>query len=172
MAATVGSAGGVKSDYSGVINAQALAAFVERIEGEFNRRDAVTDRLKIIYAEVKNAGLDVGIVREIVRERRMEPESRNSRYLLLEAYRRSLGMLEGTPLGDAAMARREAELNGASAVEPEARTRQAAKPRPFAEQPIKPPRSRGRPRTKDAGTVDDALDKARRHLGDPSQGNA
>lgn len=165
MAATVGSAGGAKSDFSGVINAQALAAYVERIENKWNERGEITEDLKLIYAEAKNAGFDVGILREIVRERRMDPEARESRYAVLDAYRRSLGMLDGTPLGDAAMARREAELNGAG-------RRQAAKPKPFAEQPIKTPRGRGRPRRESApGSVDDALDKARRHLGDP-QGNA
>jgi hypothetical protein len=95
--------------------------------------------------------------------------------MILNAYRESLGMLKGTPLGDAAVERREAELNGG--MDPSARKdddlgkatgQQARKPKPFAEQPITRPR-RARRRRADAG-VDNALERARPHLGNP--GNA
>jgi hypothetical protein len=64
------------------------------------------------------------------------PEARSSRYSLLETYRFALGLLADTPLGEAAMERAEQETP------PPPR---AARPRPFAEQPIKG-RGRGRPR--------------------------
>jgi hypothetical protein len=61
---------------------------------------------------------------------------RADRYALLEAYRRALGMLADTPLGEAALQRAG---NGGEHV--------MAKPRPFSEQPVHPARrGRGRPR--------------------------
>jgi uncharacterized protein (UPF0335 family) len=120
----------------------ALRSYAQRIENLHDDRDAVNGDIREVYAEAKEAGFDTTILREIVRERRMEPEARKSRYQLLDEYRHALGMLVDTPLGEAAI---EA----------------AAKPKPFAEQPVK--RTRGRPRKSSA--VDDALAAARAHLG-------
>jgi hypothetical protein len=69
------------------------------------------------------------------------------------------------PLGEAA-AQREADaaVNGNGA-----RPRRARKPKPFVEQPITSPRRRSRKAPAASANVDDALDRARHHLG---EGNA
>jgi len=89
----------------------------------------------------------------------MEEPARHSRYALLDSYRRALGMLAGTPLGDAAMDRAEAETGSAR---PEGVSRRGRKPRSFAEQPVHQPRPRGRPRK----GANEALADARLHLGE------
>jgi hypothetical protein len=90
-----------------------------------------------VYKEAKDAGFDVTTVRAMVKELRMDGDARNAMYQLHDEYRRALGMLAGTPLGDAA----------------EERERVVAMPaKTFAEQPVHTPRPRGRPR-KDAAAA-------------------
>jgi uncharacterized protein (UPF0335 family) len=108
----------------------ALTTYAERVERLHKERDDINTDIREVYAEAKDAGFDTTILREIVRERRMDPEARHSRYALLDAYRQALGMLSDTPLGEAALQRADAEP--------------MPRPRPFAEQPIK--RGRGRPK--------------------------
>lgn len=109
----------------------ALRGYADRVMTLHTERDDLNGSIRVIYKEAKDAGFDTTTLREIVRELRMEPEARNSRYQLLEEYRRALGMLADTPLGRAAEER-------AAVVE---------RPTPFAEQPIlQKPRRRGRPR--------------------------
>jgi uncharacterized protein (UPF0335 family) len=126
------------SDTGGVVNLDALQGYVERICHLHEERDTLNGDIRGVYAEAKDGGFDTTILREIVREARMEPEARRSRYMLLGSYREALGMLADTPLGEAAMERAETD------------TIPIRRPKPFAEQPIRRPR--GRPR-KDPGPV-------------------
>ena len=141
--------------FTGVINNEALARHVRDIEELLDERKTLNDRIKEIYQAAKEAGFQTPILREIIRERKLDDEVRADRYALLDAYRRALGMLADTPLGQAAMARAEADTappktpdealaaarqhlgtNGA-----EAGTK---KRKPFAQQPVGS--RRGRPR--------------------------
>ena len=144
----------ILDQFGGVINEQALERYVSRIENLHNERKSLNEDIKEVYGEAKDAGFDTTILREIVRERQMEEPARHSRYALLDSYRRALGMLADTPLGQAAMRQAEAETTNG--------TRRGRKPRSFAEQPVHQPRPRGGPR-KNAG---DALADARAHLGE------
>jgi uncharacterized protein (UPF0335 family) len=147
----------IPDQFGGVINEQALERYVSRIENLHNERKSLNEDIKEVYGEAKDAGFDTTILREIVHERQMEEPARHSRYALLDSYRRALGMLADTPLGQAAMDR------AAEAVHPANRAKRGRKPRSFAEQPVhQPRRPRGRPR-KAAG---DALADARAHLGE------
>jgi len=118
----------------------ALRGFVERIVSEHERRDEVNGDIRMIYAEAKDAGFNVTILRGMVKEARMEDDARNSLYELQREYRTKLGMLADTPLGRAAEER-------AAAVE---------RPTPFAEQPVHQPRRRGRPPRADSRPMFDA----------------
>lgn len=136
--------------FGGAINHEALARYVDRLESLHEDRDGITADMKVVYEEAKSAGFVTSIIRQIVRERRMETSERHDHYALLDSYRRALGMLADTPLGEAAMA---------AAARP-----RAAKPEPFAEQPVH--RGRGRPRGS-KGKAADPLAAARAHLGEP-----
>lgn len=113
----------------GVVNAEALARFVDRIEILHGARKELNATIREVYEQVRQAGLDAETVHQMVRERSLDPQIRANQYLLRDAYRRALGMLADTPLGEAAM---EAAVNGAA--------QKNAKPRPFAEQTVHPPR--------------------------------
>lgn len=139
---------------SGLINRDALRGYVQRVAKLHDERDDLNGDIREVYKEAKEAGFDTTVLREIVREYRTDAEPRHARYALLDQYRASLGMLAGTPLGDAA-------------VEREA----AAKPKPFAEQPVH--RGRGRPRKQkpepegkaSGDPIADAMSRAQLHLG-------
>jgi uncharacterized protein (UPF0335 family) len=137
-----------------------MSSGVERLH---EARAEIGEDIKAVMEEAKNAGFVPKIIRQVVRERRMEPGELQDHLTLLDTYRRGLGMLVGTPLGDAAMAKVESRA--------EKTTRRAingAKPRPFADQTVgKRPRGRpkGATKGKDAGT---AMADARAHLGEPA----
>ncbi len=113
-------------------NMGALQGYVQRVANLHETRDEVNGDIREVYREAKDAGFDTTILREIVKEYRTDGEARQSRYALLDQYRQALGMLAGTPLGEAAM-HGAAELRVV-----------VDKPRPFAEQPLH--RRPGRPR--------------------------
>jgi len=144
------------------INAEALTNFVERGEHLWDERAEVNGRFGELYQDLKDAGYDVGTFRQILSERRMDREALHARLERLNQYRQTLGMFAETPLG-AATAQREAAapMNGAGERRGPGRPR---KPKPFAEQPVR--QGPGRPR-KTPSSVDEALDRARHHLGEP-----
>lgn len=143
----------IPDQFGGAINNQALLRYIERVEDLNERRAELGEGIKEIMGEAKNAGFVPKIIRQMIRERAMEQDELQDHLALLDRYRRELGMLADTPLGDAAMDREEA----IHAVHPV----KGRKPRSFAEQPVSP-RRRGRPR-KNAG---EALADARLHLGE------
>jgi uncharacterized protein (UPF0335 family) len=148
----------IPDQFAGAINETALARYVDRIERLHVDRDAITGDIKEVYTEAKSAGFVTGIIRQIVRERRMEDSERHHHYALLDSYRAALGMLADTPLGQAAMAEAENTAKRAN----------GAKPRAFADQTVgKRPRGRPRGAAKGKG-VDKAMADARAHLGEPA----
>jgi uncharacterized protein (UPF0335 family) len=90
---------------TGGIAADRLRSIVERIERLSEEKTALATDIKDIYAEAKSAGYDVKVLRQLIRERRQDAAEIEERETLLEVYRRALGMLAETPLGEAAVAR-------------------------------------------------------------------
>jgi len=121
----------------------ALRGFVDRIVEKHEARDDINGDIRELYGEVKEAGFVVGVVRGMVREYRMDADARAALYQHQSEYRQALGMLQGTPLGDAAEARlSEDDVHALH-------ERTVDRPTPFAEQPVHDPdrpRGRGRPR--------------------------
>lgn len=69
-----------------------LQLLIERIERLEEEKKGVADDIKDVYAEAKATGYDAKIMREIVRLRKMNPDARRERDLLLETYRRAIGL--------------------------------------------------------------------------------
>jgi uncharacterized protein (UPF0335 family) len=109
----------------------ALRGYVDRIVRLHEDRDYTNGEIRVVYGEAKESGFNVTVLRGMVKEYRMDVDARNALYQQQEDYRIALGMLAGTPLGDAAERRETAEW-----------------PTPFAEQPVHEPKRprRGRPR--------------------------
>jgi uncharacterized protein (UPF0335 family) len=127
----------------------ALRGYVDRIVNLHQDRDAVNGDIREVYGEAKDAGFNVTILRGMVKENRMEPEARDSLYQLQHEYRVKLGMLAGTPLGDAAEERFTKPPDDDEPVTGRAEP-MISRPKPLAEQPLH--RGRGRPRKADAGS--------------------
>ena len=82
-----------------------LRGYVDRVAHLHDERDTLNGDIREVYREAKEAGFDATVLREIVKEFRTDAEARHSRYALLDQYRDALGMLAGTPLGEAAAER-------------------------------------------------------------------
>jgi len=126
-------------DFTGPINDEALARHVAQIERHQEQRAAINEKIAQDYKDARSAGFTPRLLRRIISERRLDPDTRAEQYALMEKMRRSLNMLVGTPLGDAAM-----RANGATdedlAQQPadlaQARATRAKPGKTFAEQPI------------------------------------
>ena len=82
-----------------------LRLLIERIERLEEEKKGIADDIKDVYGEAKAVGYDAKIMRQIIRLRKMDPADRAEMETILDLYKAALGMLVGTPLGDAALAR-------------------------------------------------------------------
>lgn len=90
---------------AGGIGADQLRSFIERIERLEEEKKALADDIRDVFAEAKGSGFDVKVMRQVVKLRRMDAAQRAEQEAILDLYRSALGMLVGTPLGDAAVER-------------------------------------------------------------------
>jgi uncharacterized protein (UPF0335 family) len=65
---------------------------IERIERLNEEKSALTSDKKDIYAESKSAGFDPSVIRKLVAIRKQEPAAVEESEILLDVYRRALGM--------------------------------------------------------------------------------
>lgn len=86
-----------------------LLAIIERIERLSDEKKTIGKDIADVYAEAKSSGYDVKALKAIVKERKQDVNERAEHETILETYRRALGMLSGTPLGNAAVERATAE---------------------------------------------------------------
>lgn len=88
--------------HNGVPAAQ-LKSLIERIERLEQEKADIAESIREVFVEAKNVGFDPKAMRAVLRERKMSAEDRRMQEELLDLYRHALGMLDGTPLGDAAL---------------------------------------------------------------------
>lgn len=81
-----------------------LKSFIERLENLEDEKLEVTAQIKEVFAEAKGEGFDVKTMRELLKLRKMKPHDRAEREMLLDTYKAAIGMLDGTPLGEAGKA--------------------------------------------------------------------
>ena len=74
------------------VTADALLAFVERIEAQNARIADETEDRKEIYAELKGAGYDPAIVRKVVAMRKRKADDLAEEEAILDLYKNALGM--------------------------------------------------------------------------------
>ncbi len=69
-----------------------LRALVERIERMEEEKKAIADDIRDIYAEAKANGFDTSSLRQIIKLRKLDPEERAEKEMILATYLRALGM--------------------------------------------------------------------------------
>ena len=77
---------------TGIIAADRLRTFIERIERLEEDRATLNSDLKEVMSEAKGAGFDTKTIRQIVRSRKLEPTERIEQEQLLEIYRSAVGI--------------------------------------------------------------------------------
>ncbi|MBA5779553.1 DUF2312 domain-containing protein [Stappia sp. F7233] len=85
-----------------------LRSFRDRIVRLEEEKKTIADDIKDVYAEAKSMGFDRKALRVVVRESMetaTEREAREETEAVADIYRANLGMLGGTPLGNAARKR-------------------------------------------------------------------
>src|SRR5262245_25030630 len=87
-----------------------LVDFVEGIEKLEEEKRLVAEQIRDTKNRAKRAGFDPKVLNQMLRERRMSALERQEFQSLCELYRAALGMLNGTPLGEAARKRLMGEL--------------------------------------------------------------
>ena len=91
--------------HNGGAAADRLVEFVGGIEELEAEKRRIADLIKDVKSRAKRAGFDGKVVNQMLRERRMSSGDREEFQALCEMYRAALGMLNGTPLGEAARKR-------------------------------------------------------------------
>lgn len=74
----------------GVVAADRLRSFVERIERLEAEKAELAADIREVYSESKGAGFDTKIMRQLIKLRKMEVADRREQDELLELYRRAL----------------------------------------------------------------------------------
>ena len=69
-----------------------LRLLIERIERLEEEKKGVADDIKDVFAEAKAVGYDPKIMREIIKLRKMKPDDRRERDMLIDTYRSAMGM--------------------------------------------------------------------------------
>lgn len=88
---------------TGGVAADRLRSIVERIERLEEERRGLAADIKDIMTEAKSAGFDPKVIRTLVAQRQKDQAEIEEQAQLLEVYKRALGMLADTPLGQAAI---------------------------------------------------------------------
>lgn len=82
-----------------------LSGFVSEIERVDQQVCDLTSERGGIYKRAKEQGFDTKALKHVLKLRRMESAQRSAFENSVDAYTSALGMLAGTPLGDAAVSR-------------------------------------------------------------------
>lgn len=94
---SVGKNGGAAADM--------LLGFIEEVEHLEVEKHEITEKIKAVKASAKGAGFDGKVFTQMLKERKLTALEREEFQALCELYRAALGMLNGTPLGEAARKR-------------------------------------------------------------------
>jgi uncharacterized protein (UPF0335 family) len=76
----------------GGIAADQLRSYIERIERLDEEKSALSQDMKEVFAEAKANGFDVKVMRQILKERKLDKDDRAEAETLLNLYRKALGM--------------------------------------------------------------------------------
>jgi uncharacterized protein (UPF0335 family) len=84
---------------NGVIAADQLRLFLERIERLQEEKKGIADDIRDVFSEAKSQGFDAKIMRKVIKLRAQSADDRAEEEALIATYCAAIG-LTGTPLGD------------------------------------------------------------------------
>lgn len=70
-----------------------LTMYINRIERLENDKSDIAAQISEVYSDAKNKGYDVKVMKQIVKLRKMDEEEREEQEMLLDTYKRALGMV-------------------------------------------------------------------------------
>ena len=71
-----------------------LNTFIDRIERLEQEKSELAADIREVFAEAKEAGFDVKVMRQVLRLRKMDPADRAETEFLRDEYKKLLGMAE------------------------------------------------------------------------------
>ncbi len=77
----------------GGISGEYLKGYIERIERLTEEKDTIAADIRDVYAEAKGNGFDAKIMKEIVKQRKLDKFELEEMETLLDLYKNALGML-------------------------------------------------------------------------------
>lgn len=78
---------------SDTVAADALRAFIERIERLEEEKKTISDDIKEVYAEAKGNGFDTKAIRALIRLRKKDPAERQEEESILDLYKAALNFV-------------------------------------------------------------------------------
>ena len=79
-----------------------IRSFIERIEHLDSELQELNEQKKEVFAEAKSEGLDVKILKEIIKLRKQDKDERDEHETLLDVYLRAMETAEREPAAKAA----------------------------------------------------------------------
>ncbi len=69
-----------------------LRQFIERVERLEEEKAEVAEQIKEVFAEMKGRGFDVKAIRQILRERKQDPNDIAEQEAIIDMYKAAIGM--------------------------------------------------------------------------------
>ena len=69
-----------------------LRQFIERVERLEEEKKEVSEQIKEVFAEIKGRGFDVKAIRQILRERKQDPNDIAEQEAIIDMYKSAIGM--------------------------------------------------------------------------------
>jgi len=69
-----------------------LKLLIERVERLEEEKKGISDDIRDVYSEMKAAGYDAKVARQIIRLRKMKPDDRREMEAILDVYKCALGI--------------------------------------------------------------------------------
>lgn len=76
------------------VDGKKVLGFITNLEKLDKKKDQVLQEMREVYADAKAVGYDNKVIRQIIKERKMEPEKRREQQTLLASYKSAIGMLD------------------------------------------------------------------------------
>ena len=75
-----------------IVAADRLRSIVERIERLEEEKKGIQSDIRDIFAEAKSTGFDVKAIRAVLKLRKMDAADRDEQEIIVEQYRKALGL--------------------------------------------------------------------------------